>query len=279
MALTVTACGGNAVEENSEEAQKSAVTEAASDEPGQVDASSFVEENSDNAEGAVGNTQNLPEEMEEGEAAMAYYDFTEAGIAGKLPDTKVSLEAERAGNEDACSYIVIPGTNISSVVLKKSDSNEYYLDHSADGQSSSTGSIFMDMGNATDFTDPVTCLYAKSGEGAPFSELTEFFDPEFVKNNEFIYVYSDDYVSEYRVFAAYNTDDTERLLVKYNFYDYTDYQNYLSEVFSNRDMTAVLNPELQDAAVNVWNIITLIGINDDGSRQMVQAVFSGRTTY
>ena len=271
-AITVTACGGA----GQETTPTSNEMEAASEVSEQTDAS-LDEVNKESAlESAL---ENVPEELDDGEMLMVDYDFSQMGISGSLPDTEVSLDSLREKNSDVCAYIAIPGTGISDVVLKKDDSNDYYLEHSADGENSKTGAIFMDMGNGTDFSDPVTCLYAKAGEDAPFSELVNYLDAGFANDNEYIYIYSDDYVSEYKVFAAYDTDDTERLLVKYNFYDYNEYQSYISEVFSMRDMTAVLKPELISNTVSTWNIITLVAIDDDGSRQLVQAVFNGRTTY
>jgi hypothetical protein len=85
-------------------------------------------------------------------------------------------------------------------------------------------------------------------------------------------------VTQYRVFAAYSTDETERPLVKYNFYDYAEYTKYLDDIFETRDMSAAINNDLHDEALSSWNIITLMGINEDGSRQVLQAVFNGRTS-
>ena len=273
IAATVTACGGTGQKENTEADSTSNEIEATSEASQETDASSALKSVIESA------AENLPDNLEEDEMIMVDYDFSNLGIAGSLPDVEVSLDALREKYPDACSYIVIPGTNISDVIVKKIDSNDYYLEHSADGESSQTGSICMEMGNETDYTDPVTCLYARAGENGPFGELVNYLDAGFAKNNEFIYVYSDDCVNEYKVFAAYDTDDTERLLVKYNFYDYNEYQSYINEVFSIRDMTAVINPDLKGITLGTWNIITLVAIDDDGSRQLVQAVFNGRTNY
>ena len=273
IAATVTACAGAGPQDSTETDPTSNVTESISGASDQTEGSSA-------GTGALENAiENLPDKLEEDEMVMIDYDFTEAGIAGKLPDAQVQLGELKGKNPDACAYIVVPGTGISDVILKKADSNEYYLEHSADGESDPKGAICMDMGNTEDFTDPVTCIYARSGENGPFSELVNYLDPGFTKNNEFIYVYSDDCVNEYRVFAAYNTEDTERLLVKYNFYDYNEYQSYINEILSIRDISAVLNADLKDQALSTWNTLTLVGIDDDGSRQIVQAVFSGRTEY
>ena len=271
IAVSATACNSTEGKDDTEDI--SMVTEAVSDLSTQTDASVSVASEDDEAIADIGN---LPDELEEGEVAMTPYDQADIDISGSLPDTMPDLEMFRSENADVCSYIVIPGTAIDEAVLKKADSNEYYLDHNFLGESDSKGCIFMDMGNETDYTDPVTCLYARSGDGEPFGELINYLDPGFMQEHQYIYVYSNEYVSEYRIFAAYSTEDQERLLVKYNFYDYAEYQKYVNDIFSMRDMSAVVKEDLLNQVIESWNILTLEGIDEDGDRLILQGVFNGR---
>ena len=274
IALTITACGDTSGEEIVDEGLASVVSEAESDSIDQDVASSFVSE--DLTEGTVADAGNLPDALGEGETALIAYNEENEEIAESLPDVEVDLDALREQNPDICAYIVIPGTAINRPILKKDDSNEYYLEHNAEDEEDSKGSVFMDMGNETDFTDPVTCLYARSGEEEPFCNLISYYDADFMSRNEYIYIYSDEYVIRYRIFASYGTDDTERSLVKYNFYDYEEYRRYIDDILSIRDMSAVVNKDVQDSALSSWNIITLTGIDDAGGRQVLQAAFDGR---
>ena len=274
IAISVTGCGDANREENTAQNQTDIAGEAESDMSSHEAASSFDSEEDENETAA--DTENLPDEMEEGETAMIAYSTSDELVSDLLPDVEVNLDLLREKNADICAYIVVPGTTISSPALKRDDSNEYYLEHNAENVDDPNGCIFLDMGNETDFTDPVTCLYARAGEKKPFGDLVDFLDPEFMNENKFIYVYSNEFVSQYKVFAAYSTDDTERPLVKYNFYDYAEYEQYINDIFSVRDMTAVIDKNLKDKALASWNIITLIGIGDDGSRQILQAAFNGR---
>ncbi len=276
MAMAFTACGDTNPEEEILDNKSDVAGEAESDTSSN-EAASFFSGECEKDE-MFADKENLPDEMEEGETAMVVYDNSNEEIAETIPDAEIDLGLLREKNSDVCAYILVPGTSINNPILKKSDSNEYYLEHNAEDEDDTNGCIFMDMGNEIDFTDPVTCLYAKSGEEQPFGDLVAFSDPDFMNEHKYIYVYSDEYVSQYKIFAAYSTDDTERPLVKYNFYDYAEYQQFINEIFSVRDMTAVIDSDLQDKALSSWNIITLIGIDSDGSRQLVQAVFNGRTT-
>lgn len=276
VAMVLTGCGDTDTEKNILENIPDVADEVESDASSNETASYL---SSKEPEGELfADKENLPEEMEEGEAAMVAYNNSDETIVETIPDASIDLGLLREKNSDVSAYIFIPGTSINNPILKKNDSNEYYLKHNAENEEDSNGCIFMDMGNEIDFTDPVTCLYAKSGEGQPFGDLVAFSDPDFMNENKYIYVYSDEYISQYKIFAAYSTDDTERPLVKYNFYDFSEYQQYIDEVFSVRDMTAVIDNDLKDKALTTWNTITLIGIDNDGSRQLVQAVFNGRTT-
>lgn len=276
MAMAITACGVTSRNDMVKEDTTDVTNEAVSGTSGSESTASFDDEETE--ENLVADADNLPDSLEDGETAMLSYNMTDEEIEDSIPDVKVDFEVLREKNSDICAYIVIPGTSIDNPVLKKDDSNEYYLEHGEDNESDSAGCIFIDMGNETDFTDPVTCLYANAGEGEPFYELINYLDKSFMEKNEFIYVYSDDYVTQYRVFAAYSTDETERPLVKYNFYDYAEYTKYLDDIFETRDMSAAINNDLHDEALSSWNIITLMGINEDGSRQVLQAVFNGRTS-
>ena len=273
MVMAVTVCG-TAQKDNYIKKQTTHSDEAAANMSTTESAASLIDDSAESE--IIADTENLPENLVEGEEAIISYDVTDEAISGSLPDTVVDLDLLKSKNSDICAYIVIPGTDINSPVLKRDDSNEYYLTHDTDGEDDPNGCIFVDMGNETDFTDPVTCLYAKADEDGPFSDLIKYYDPDFMKENELIYVYSDEYVTEYKVFAAYDTEDTGRPLVKYNFYDYSEYEQFVREIFAIRDMTAVINNNLQDKALSSWNIITLTGIDSDGSRQIIQATFNGR---
>ena len=275
IAVSATACGAANQEESGELNQTDIMSEAESETDSQEAASNFISENAE--DDVIADEENLPEEMEEGEEAMLTYNDPAEVNPGAIPDTKVDFEALRNKNSEICAYIVIPGTSIAEPICKRDDSNEYYLEHNSENAEDSKGCIFMDMGNETNFTDPVTCLYAKSGTEEPFGDLIGYLDPDFMDKNKFIYVYSDEFVNQYEVFAAYNSTDTERPLVKYNFYDYGEYQQYIDEIFSLRDMTAVIDSNLLEKTLSSWNIITLTGVDGDGSRQVVQAVFNGRT--
>lgn len=275
MVMAVTVCD-TAQKDNYIKKQTTHSDEAAANMSTTESAASLIDDSAESE--IIADTENLPENLEEGEEAIISYDVTDEAISGSLPDTVVDLDLLKAKNSDVCAYIVIPGTDINSPVLKRDDSNEYYLAHDADDEDDPNGCILMDMGNETDFTDPVTCLYAKSDDGGPFSNLIKYYDPDFMKENELIYVYSDEYVTEYKVFAAYDTEDTERPLVKYNFYDYSEYEQYVREIFEIRDMSAVINKDIQNEALSSWNIITLTGIDTSGSRQIIQAIFNGRVS-
>ena len=277
MALSIAACGGADNEETEEDNKTDIISPAEADSDSETMDGALDSDNEETESEAVADAGNLPTDLEEGEMAMTQYDGTGVEIAVSIPEQEIDLESLKEKNPDICAYILIPGTSINNPVLKKDDSNDYYLEHNVEDAEDSVGCIFMDMGNETDFTDPVTCLYARAGEDEPFSELVDYFDPSFMGENDSIYVYSDEYVTRYRIFAAYNTEDNERPLVKYNFYDQAEYRQYVDEIFSMRDMTSVINSDLQDTVFSTWNIITLIGIDEDGSRQVLQAVFDGRT--
>ena len=112
----------------------------------------------------------------------------------------------REQNEDIVGWIEVEGTDISYFVLY--DSDEYYLTHTWQYDYSSSGSIFMQDYNRSDFSDFNTVLYGHNmASGAMFAQLHRFENSDFFDEHDTITVYTPDSWKTYRIFAAYRTDN------------------------------------------------------------------------
>ena len=86
----------------------------------------------------------------------------------------VDFEALKKVNSDVHGWIYIAGTSISFPIVQGVD-NDYYLTRLPDGTSNSSGSIFLDYRNASDFSDYHTIIYGHNMKnGTMFADVTKY---------------------------------------------------------------------------------------------------------
>ncbi|MBQ7161105.1 MAG: class B sortase [Clostridia bacterium] len=121
---------------------------------------------------------------------------------------KSRLTALKAVNPDICGWINIPGTkHINYPILQASD-NEYYLQREYTGGYLPAGSIFVDYRCDRDFNGNFnTVIYGHNMEnGLMFSELINYLDEDFFRENKYVYIYTEYGVYTYEVFAVFKAD-------------------------------------------------------------------------
>ena len=57
--------------------------------------------------------------------------------------------------------------------------------------------------------------------------------------------------------------------------DRDEYNQYINDIYGQRNMQAVLDPDLEQQALNTWSILTLQAEGSDGNDYLVQAVPTG----
>lgn len=94
-----------------------------------------------------------------------------------------NLGALLAINPDICGWITVDNTNIDYPIVQ-GDSNFTYINKDIFGEFSLSGSIFLDFGNASDFSDFYSLLYGHHMEyGAMFGDIDKFLSQEFMDLN------------------------------------------------------------------------------------------------
>ena len=82
-----------------------------------------------------------------------------------------------------------------------------------------------------DFTDTNTVLYGHNlKDKTMFSSLHNFEDEDVFNQDNYIFVYTEDYVYVYQIFAAYEYDSLH-LLVNFDYSNEYVYQDYLDSIF------------------------------------------------
>ncbi len=181
-----------------------------------------TDEGSD-ADGDVDDTEKVKEELEG-------YKLEAARLALKyqieIPDKNIDFDKlHREVSDDIYAWIYIPNTNVDYPVFQHPTDNTYYLEHNVDGSEGYPGCIYTENYNSKDFSDPQTVIYGHNmRDGTMFSDLHKYEEQEFFDENKYVYIYTEDMVYVYRIFAAYQTNNAHQLL---NF-DFSKKENLLT---------------------------------------------------
>ena len=98
--------------------------------------------------------------------------------------------ALQAQNEDIIAWIYIPGCDISYPVVQ-GDDNDYYLDHTAQGNFNRRGAIFLDANASRDFSDDHSIVYGHSVDvGGMFTDLAKYNEASFFEDNLVFYIFT-----------------------------------------------------------------------------------------
>ena len=250
------ASGENGAEENPETAESTGGWEEAASEE-----TSDALETSDTSETAQEDETLLPEELEEGEEVLQRGEGAEISFQGMAPD----VTPEWKDGELYLLAVSAQDSSAAELVCPVYESQE---------AAEADQGAWLDEGNSTDLTDPNTVIHGSLGEGSTFAGLQDYGDSEFFSSHPYLYLFSRDSISEYQIFAAYPKAH-EDILVSVNGFDRDEYNQYINDIYGQRNMQAVLDPDLEQQALNTWSILTLQAEGSDGNDYLVQAVPTG----
>ena len=250
------ASGENGAEENPETAESTGGWEEAASEE-----TSDASETSDTSETAQEEETLLPEELEEGEEVLQRGEGAEISFQGMAPD----VTPEWKDGELYLLAVSAQDSSAAALVCPVYESQE---------AAETDQGAWLDEGNSTDLTDPNTVIHGSLGEGSTFAGLQDYGDSEFFSSHPYLYLFSRDSISEYQIFAAYPKAH-EDILVSVNGFDRDEYNQYINDIYGQRNMQAVLDPDLEQQALNTWSILTLQAEGSDGNDYLVQAVPTG----
>lgn len=148
-----------------------------------------------------------------------------------VPEKNIDFEnLHETVSEDIYAWIYIPNTNVDYPVLQHPTDNTYYLEYNLDGSKGYPGCIYTENYNNKEFTDKHTVIYGHNmRDGTMFSDLHMYEDEEFFNNNPYVYIYTEDNVFVYQIYAAYESGNTH-LLLGYDYSTDEKYLNYLNYI-------------------------------------------------
>ncbi|MBR3510149.1 MAG: class B sortase [Lachnospiraceae bacterium] len=169
----------------------------------------------------------------------------EAGIP--VPDLEVDIpNLQETVNADIYAWIYIPGTKVNYPVLQHPTDDSYYLNYNLDGSKGYPGCIYSEKKyNSQDFWDANTVLYGHNMKnGTMFGSIHKYEDETFFYENRYIYVYTQERIFAYKIFAAY-VHSNEHLLYNNTFDEPDKFMYYFEKVLQERNMNRIFDDEIE----------------------------------
>ena len=134
-------------------------------------------------------------------------------------------------NSDIVGWVRIRALDISYPVVQGKD-NDYYLHRTFEKTDNFAGCLFVNSYNMGDFTDQNTIIYGHNMKnGSMFGKLKNFSDPEVFKKSRYFWIFTPDFIYQYRIFSASVVDKTG-LTYQISFTD-DEFDQFISRAYSN----------------------------------------------
>lgn len=186
----------------------------------------------------------------------------------KQPDFK-ELQAI---NEHIYAWIYLPGTEIDYPIVQHPTELDYYLNHNIDGSEGYPGCIYTQHINSKEFDDFNTVVYGHNMKnGTMFRELHSYEEDEFFEENPYIYIYTEDGVLVYQVFAAYEFSNIH-LLMGFDLTSEEIRRIYLNNIFTAEGSSNNYNTEVPVNTDDSLLTLTTCIANKPDKRYLVAAV-------
>lgn len=132
-------------------------------------------------------------------------------------------------NPDIVAWIWIPGTNIDYPVVKSHD-NETYLYKDFEGNSSPTGSIFLDFESQSDLKGQNNILYGHHMKnGSMFKDIVKFKEESYFKEHQYFEIDTPQEAIYLKAIACYYIQN-DPLVRQTRFRDEESFQQFVQEM-------------------------------------------------
>jgi len=156
-------------------------------------------------------------------------DADDADDTGSAWVPYVDFQSLSNSYPEIVAWIVCEGTKIDYPVMQ-ADDNEYYLEHLPDGTENRNGSIFLNYGNAFDFSDRNSILYGHHlKNGSMFSSLENYKKQTYYDEHPTIFIYTPEKDYKIELFSGYVIDGTKELL-PLGFRNNSEFQDYVTSI-------------------------------------------------
>ncbi len=222
----------------------------------------------------------VPEKTEEpadnGEADTAEEEEASPYFGdGNFPRLVIDHEALKKVNDLYQGWLYVPCLDISYPVVQYTD-NEYYLHHTFENTENNSGCIFIDSGNRSGLESYNTIIYGHNMKnGSMFGSMRKILtNSSIIKDDPYIYFYSEDGVRAYQVYSYHRTKPESNDFV----YQGTQmmYWEYIDRALADRleDMDVSV-----DKSRNSIMLSTCNGSGESKQRLVIHAINVGFYNY
>lgn len=163
-------------------------------------------------------------------------------------DAQVDFRALKEENPEIFAWLYIPDTSIDAPVAQSGESDEYYASHNITKENDENGALYIEAANLTSMCDFNTVIHgntAEDGESGLFAELYQFSDPDYFDSHEQMYLYLEDNVLTYEIFAAYERENNS-LIRTYDFTYLSGCDQFLKDMYGIRSMNMMIRSGWED---------------------------------
>lgn len=197
--------------------------------------------------------------------------LTELGV--EIPQKDLDWDELHEKSPDIYAWIYVPDTTVDYPILQHPTDNSYYLDHNMDGTKGYPGCIYTEDFNSKDFSDIHTVIYGHNlKDKTMFSSLHNFEDTELFQKDHYIFIYTEDYVFVYRIFAAYEFGSIH-LLDNYDYSNEYSYEDFLRQIYRTDGGVSNIRRDIEVTAKDkIVTLSTCTADHDSGWRFLVTGV-------
>ena len=160
------------------------------------------------------------------------------GDGDQATDQRINFDELKATNSDTVAWLRVPNTTINYPVVQTTD-NATYLSKTFTGGYSLSGTIFLDKGNAADFSSVNSILYGHNRvDGTMFADLDKIYDGSLGNDIKIFLYLPDGTVRTYRVFSSYVTANDPTSINP----SVTDFNSFAGEMLARSERDFNLDP-------------------------------------
>lgn len=190
-----------------------------------------------------------------------------------VPEKSIDFEALKSEeNEHIYAWITIPGTVIDYPIVQHPEDPDYYLNYNLDGTKGYPGGIYTQFYNSKDWEDANTVIYGHNMKnGSMFAGLHQYEDSVFFEEHPYVYIYSEDKIRVYEIFAAYEYADIN-LVTFFGLPGVMTYEEYLASIYSIDGMHNNFNTDIEVTTEDKIVTLATCIASKPNMRYLVQAV-------
>lgn len=204
--------------------------------------------------------------IEQNKSAQFYADLSDSAVASSVGTNEPNLKSPEVSqngntepakpievnfeelaqvNQDIVGWLYSENTVVNYPIVRGND-NAYYINHLFDGKRSSSGTLFMDYRNDSDFSDENSIIYGHNmNDGSMFSALIGYKSQEYYDEHPVMYLLTPQYNYRIEIFSAYICASDAAAYTR-QFASKTDYSKHLSRIIRKSNFESSVQVSAND---------------------------------